>query len=51
MVVFGSPVTNVQYVGYFIALLGMYMHKEYKKNPAIFGSSNATAVEAEKVKE
>lgn len=31
--VFGSPVTLLQYVGYSVALLGLNLHKEYKKNP------------------
>ena len=31
--VFGSPVTPLQYGGYAVALLGLNMHKEYKKNP------------------
>ena len=31
--VFGSPVTPLQYAGYSVALLGLNMHKEYKKNP------------------
>ncbi len=31
--VFGSPVTPLQYAGYAVALLGLNMHKEYKKNP------------------
>lgn len=30
---FGSPVTSLQYVGYGIALLGLNVHKEFKKNP------------------
>jgi drug/metabolite transporter (DMT)-like permease len=33
MSVFGSPVTPLQYFGYLIALLGLNLHKEYKKNP------------------
>ena len=33
VLVFGSPVTIVQYVGYSIALFGLNFHKEYKKNP------------------
>jgi drug/metabolite transporter (DMT)-like permease len=33
MIIFGSPVTSLQYVGYAIALIGLNMHKEYKKNP------------------
>lgn len=31
--VFGSPVTPLQYAGYGVALLGLNLHKEYKKNP------------------
>ena len=31
--VFGSPVTPIQYGGYGVALLGLNLHKEYKKNP------------------
>jgi len=31
--IFGSPVTLIQYIGYGIALLGLNLHKEYKKNP------------------
>eukprot|EP01034_Spumella_vulgaris_P031327 gene31327-38704_t len=31
--VFGSPVTPLQYAGYGVALLGLNMHKEYKKSP------------------
>lgn len=30
---FGSPVTPLQYAGYGVALLGLNMHKEYKKSP------------------
>ena len=33
MAVFGSPVTLLQYIGYGVALLGLNIHKEYKKNP------------------
>jgi hypothetical protein len=33
IVVFGSPVTPLQYAGYGVALLGLNLHKEYKKNP------------------
>lgn len=33
MVIFGSPVTPLQYLGYSVALLGLNLHKEYKKNP------------------
>jgi hypothetical protein len=35
--VFGSPVTPLQYAGYGVALLGLNMHKEYKKNPERIG--------------
>lgn len=31
--IFGSPVTPLQYAGYSLALLGLNLHKEYKKNP------------------
>lgn len=31
--VFGSPVTPLQYAGYGVALIGLNLHKEYKKNP------------------
>ena len=31
--VFGSPVTPLQYAGYVVALLGLNLHKEYKKSP------------------
>ena len=31
--VFGSPVTALQYVGYIVALIGLNLHKEYKKSP------------------
>eukprot|EP00605_Chrysophyceae_sp_TOSAG23-4_P001255 GSChrysophyteH1.ASY1.ANO1.1366.1 assembled CDS len=33
LLIFGSPVTNLQYLGYGIALFGLNLHKEYKKNP------------------
>lgn len=33
VLVFGSPVTPLQYAGYVVALLGLNLHKEYKKNP------------------
>lgn len=33
IVVFGSPVTLLQYLGYFIALVGLNLHKQYKKSP------------------
>lgn len=33
VVVFGSPVTPLQYAGYGVALFGLNLHKEYKKNP------------------
>ncbi len=34
---FGSPVTPLQYAGYGVALLGLNLHKEYKKNPELIG--------------
>jgi drug/metabolite transporter (DMT)-like permease len=33
VLVFGSPVTPLQVVGYGVALTGLNLHKEYKKNP------------------
>ena len=30
VLVFGSPVTPLQYAGYGVALLGLNLHKEYK---------------------
>jgi len=33
VLVFGSPVTAIQYTGYAVALFGLNAHKEYKKNP------------------
>ena len=33
VVVFGSPVTPLQYAGYGVALLGLNLHKEYKVSP------------------
>jgi drug/metabolite transporter (DMT)-like permease len=33
IVIFGSPVTPLQYAGYGVALMGLNLHKEYKKNP------------------
>jgi hypothetical protein len=34
---FESPVTLLQYAGYGVALLGLNLHKEYKKNPERMG--------------
>ena len=33
VVVFESPVTPLQYAGYSVALVGLNLHKEYKKSP------------------
>jgi len=33
VIVFGSPVTSLQYAGYAVALFGLNVHKEYKKSP------------------
>lgn len=33
IVLFGSPVTQLQYAGYALALVGLNAHKEYKKSP------------------
>jgi drug/metabolite transporter (DMT)-like permease len=38
VVVFGSPVTPLQYAGYSVALLGLNLHKEFKKNPERIGN-------------
>jgi drug/metabolite transporter (DMT)-like permease len=35
--IFGSPVTPVQYAGYAVALMGLNLHKEFKKNPERIG--------------
>lgn len=35
----GSPVTLMQYCGYGFTLIGLNLHKEYKKNPDAFYSS------------
>lgn len=34
VLIFGSPVTPLQVFGYAVALVGLNLHKEYKKNPA-----------------
>mmetsp|Transcript_13222 Transcript_13222/g.24391 ORF Transcript_13222/g.24391 Transcript_13222/m.24391 type:complete len:310 (+) Transcript_13222:123-1052(+) len=34
VLVFGSPVTPLQVLGYAVALAGLNLHKEYKKSPA-----------------
>lgn len=36
IVIFDSPVTPLQYGGYGVALLGLNLHKEYKKSPEKF---------------
>jgi drug/metabolite transporter (DMT)-like permease len=33
IVVFMSPITSLQIIGYSVALIGMNLHKEYKKSP------------------
>lgn len=33
--IFQSPVTSLQYIGYSIALLGLNLHKEFKKSPEL----------------
>lgn len=33
VLLFGTPITNLQYLGYGLALMGLNLHKEYKKNP------------------
>jgi len=39
LVVFASPVSMLQYLGYSVALLGLNLHKEYKKNVDKFTST------------
>jgi drug/metabolite transporter (DMT)-like permease len=36
VLLFGTPITNLQCFGYGLALLGLNMHKEYKKDPDFF---------------
>lgn len=36
LAVFGSPVTVLQYLGYAVSLLALNLHREYKKNAALF---------------
>jgi len=36
VLLFGTPISNLQCVGYAIALLGLNLHKEYKKDPDYF---------------
>ena len=47
VIIFGSPVTPLQYVGYGVALLGLHLHKEYKKEPekiaTLFGKISCTS--------
>lgn len=33
VILFQTPVTPLQYIGYAVALIGLNLHKEYKKNP------------------
>ena len=42
ILVFGSPVTPLQYLGYAVALLGLNLHKEFKKAPEKFNHSPLT---------
>jgi drug/metabolite transporter (DMT)-like permease len=36
LAIFKSPVTALQYLGYSVSLLALNLHKEYKKNSALF---------------
>lgn len=45
MLVFKSPVSLLQYLGYAVSLLALNLHKEYKKNSAQFEAKPAAAVE------
>lgn len=38
VVVFQSSVTLLQYAGYGVALIGLNLHKEYKKEPEKIGA-------------
>jgi drug/metabolite transporter (DMT)-like permease len=39
MAIFHAPVTLLQFLGYSVALLALNLHKEFKKNQALFDSS------------
>lgn len=43
--VFGTPVTQLQYLGYTVALMGLNLHKEYKKQVVVEKSSEESTVE------
>ena len=43
ILIFGSPVTMLQYLGYAVALLGLNLHKEFKKAPEKFHHSPQTS--------
>lgn len=45
MMIFKSPVSLLQYLGYAVSLLALNLHKEYKKNAAVFEGKPAAAVE------
>ena len=38
VLILGSPVTLLQYIGYSLALLGLNVHKEYKKSPEVISA-------------
>lgn len=44
LIVFQSPVTMLQYLGYAVSLLALNLHKDYKSNKAAFGITQADPV-------
>lgn len=43
LLIFKAPVTPLQFLGYSVSLLALNLHKEYKKNAALFEASSAAA--------
>jgi drug/metabolite transporter (DMT)-like permease len=43
MLIFKSPVSALQYLGYAVSLLALNLHKEFKKNSALFEAKPAAA--------
>ena len=41
LMIFKSPVTALQYLGYSVSLLALNLHKEYKKNASLFETNTA----------
>jgi drug/metabolite transporter (DMT)-like permease len=42
LAIFKSPVAALQYLGYSVSLLALNLHKEYKKNSALFEATQTT---------